>query len=214
MSPDRISGRAGSRAAVRPGPTAVLPRRGRAVRGSVDVDVAPTDQSRARARRDPATPSSKTARRSAKRSSRRSTRSRRTPASRPRAAVARPKYPRLPFSAIVLLSDGSTNSGRPDGRRPPRPRDGAGVPVSTIAFGTDHGMLDAPGAVPVDNETARAIADAHRRLVLPGREPARAPFGVRQPGLPARLPHRAPRGSPSGSWAPGCCSRSSRRCCR
>ena len=68
-----------------------------------------------------------------------------------------PKYPQLPHSAVVLLSDGSTNSGRPDSRAAAAAHT-AGVPVSTIAFGTDHGVIDGQTAVPVDNETLGAIA--------------------------------------------------------
>lgn len=73
-------------------------------------------------------------------------------------SVTRPKYPVLPYSAIVLLSDGSTNSGRPDSAATAA-AEGARVPVSTIGFGTDHGMLDSQEAVPVDNETLESIAD-------------------------------------------------------
>lgn len=72
-------------------------------------------------------------------------------------SIARPEYPSLPHSAIVLLSDGSTNSGRPDGSAASAARE-AQVPVSTISFGTEHGMLDSREAVPVDTEALEAIA--------------------------------------------------------
>jgi Ca-activated chloride channel family protein len=72
--------------------------------------------------------------------------------------LARPKYPRLRFAAVVLLSDGSTNSGRPDALAASAAQ-GAGVPVSTISFGTERGMLDSRTPVPVDNEALQAIAE-------------------------------------------------------
>jgi Ca-activated chloride channel family protein len=74
-----------------------------------------------------------------------------------RGTARAPKYPKLSHSAVVLLSDGSTNSGRPDSRAAAAAH-AAGVPVSTIAFGTDHGVIDGQTAVPVDNETLASIA--------------------------------------------------------
>jgi Ca-activated chloride channel homolog len=64
---------------------------------------------------------------------------------------------------IVLMSDGSTNSGRPDSEGI-RLAQAAGVPVSTIAFGTANGVLvdpslSEPVAVPVDKAALRRIAD-------------------------------------------------------
>jgi Ca-activated chloride channel homolog len=72
-------------------------------------------------------------------------------------SARQPKYPKLRYSAVVLLSDGSTNTGRPDVRAASAAQD-AGVPVSTIAFGTDHGVIDLHQAVPVDNEALQSIA--------------------------------------------------------
>ncbi|HEU5151308.1 MAG TPA: VWA domain-containing protein [Iamia sp.] len=65
---------------------------------------------------------------------------------------------------IVLMSDGKTTVGRPDSVGAQAAAD-AGVPVNTIAFGTDHGVIilpDEPAPVPVDvDHTAlEAIADA------------------------------------------------------
>ena len=65
---------------------------------------------------------------------------------------------------IVLMSDGKTTDGRPDDVAAQAAVD-AGVPVSTIAFGTDNGTIPAPGEpsvqipVPVDREALQKIAD-------------------------------------------------------
>ena len=71
---------------------------------------------------------------------------------------------------IVLLSDGETTMGRPD-EQAVAAANAAGVPVSTIAFGTKDGVIsyDDPTTeaveeqiipVPVGDENLRAIADA------------------------------------------------------
>jgi Ca-activated chloride channel family protein len=70
------------------------------------------------------------------------------------------EYPRLRAAAIVLLSDGSTNQGRPNGLAATAARS-AGVPVSTIAFGTANGKLGEDEeriAVPVDAEALQVIS--------------------------------------------------------
>jgi Ca-activated chloride channel family protein len=62
---------------------------------------------------------------------------------------------------IVLLSDGFSTVGREDTQAIEAARN-AGVPVSTIAFGTDYGTLDLDGEtvpVPVDRATLEEIAD-------------------------------------------------------
>ncbi len=67
-----------------------------------------------------------------------------------------------PPARIVLMSDGFTTVGRPDADAVAAARD-AGVPVSTIAFGTDQGFIEIPGEgivpVPVDQTALRSIAD-------------------------------------------------------
>jgi Ca-activated chloride channel family protein len=68
----------------------------------------------------------------------------------------------LPPARIVLLSDGYNTVGRDDTQAIDAAT-AAGVPVSTIAFGTDYGTLDLNGEtvpVPVDRATLRQIADA------------------------------------------------------
>ncbi len=64
---------------------------------------------------------------------------------------------------IVLMSDGETTSGRPDIQGAQAASE-AGVPVSTIAFGTNGGTIEVPGEgtvdVSVNEEALRAIADA------------------------------------------------------
>ena len=69
----------------------------------------------------------------------------------------------LPPSQLVVMSDGETTSGRPDVEAAQAAFD-AGIPVSTIAFGTQGATIDIPGEGPVDvsvNEQAlEAIADS------------------------------------------------------
>jgi len=67
-------------------------------------------------------------------------------------------------ATIVLMSDGKTTVGRPDSVGADAARE-AGVPVNTIAFGTDHGVIilpsePAPVPVDVDREALQAVADA------------------------------------------------------
>ena len=67
----------------------------------------------------------------------------------------------LPPARIVLLSDGYNTVGRDDTQAIDAAVE-AGVPVSTIAFGTDYGTLDLDGEtvpVPVDRATLREIAE-------------------------------------------------------
>ncbi len=75
-----------------------------------------------------------------------------------------------PPARIVLLSDGETTVGRPDAEAVDAAKT-AGVPVSTIAFGTKDGYIvyddprtpvveSDPVKVPVGDENLRAIADA------------------------------------------------------
>jgi Ca-activated chloride channel homolog len=68
----------------------------------------------------------------------------------------------VPPARFVLLSDGYNTVGRDDTQAIDAAR-AAGVPVSTIAFGTDYGTLDLDGEtvpVPVDRATLEEIADA------------------------------------------------------
>ncbi|MGY1709728.1 VWA domain-containing protein [Geodermatophilus sp. SYSU D00758] len=67
----------------------------------------------------------------------------------------------VPPARIVLLSDGYNTVGRDDTQAIDAAAD-AGVPVSTIAFGTDYGTLDIDGErvpVPVDRDTLERIAE-------------------------------------------------------
>jgi Ca-activated chloride channel family protein len=66
-----------------------------------------------------------------------------------------------PPARIVLLSDGYNTVGR-EATQAIDAAVGAGIPVSTIAFGTDYGTLDLDGErvpVPVDRATLEQIAD-------------------------------------------------------
>ncbi|MGH8990982.1 MAG: VWA domain-containing protein [Acidimicrobiia bacterium] len=68
---------------------------------------------------------------------------------------------KAPAAHIVLLSDGVTTTGRPD-REAIDAAAAAGVPVSTIAFGTDDASVVSQGQtvdVPVDDTALRAIAE-------------------------------------------------------
>lgn len=67
-----------------------------------------------------------------------------------------------PPARVVLMSDGTTTDGRPNEEGVAAARD-AGVPVSTIAFGTDYGTIRVPEEpvpipVPVDRPALAAIA--------------------------------------------------------
>lgn len=68
-----------------------------------------------------------------------------------------------PPARIVLMSDGETQVGRPD-EVAVEAALADGVPVSTIAFGTDNGFVTIPGSqqpipVPVNEEALQLIAD-------------------------------------------------------
>jgi Ca-activated chloride channel family protein len=63
--------------------------------------------------------------------------------------------------SIVLMSDGETTMGRPEGQAA-REAKRRGVKVSTVAFGTDNGSVVVdfvPVPVPVDRQALRAIAE-------------------------------------------------------
>ncbi|HYD11085.1 MAG TPA: VWA domain-containing protein [Acidimicrobiales bacterium] len=65
-------------------------------------------------------------------------------------------------ATIVLLSDGATTEGRDVGDAAADAAD-AGVPVTTIAYGTDDGIVDVEGElipVPADPVTMQAVAEA------------------------------------------------------
>ena len=69
-----------------------------------------------------------------------------------------------PPARVVLMSDGETTAGRPDELAIEAAQQ-AGIAVSTIAFGTDDGVIvipeeDFPIAVPVNRETLEVIADS------------------------------------------------------
>jgi Ca-activated chloride channel family protein len=66
-------------------------------------------------------------------------------------------------AAVVVMSDGTTTMGVPNETAAQRAVE-EGVPVSTIAFGTENGTVTIPGSgelvrVPVDAEALAAIAD-------------------------------------------------------
>ena len=62
----------------------------------------------------------------------------------------------------MLLSDGATNAGRPNAEAAAAAKKKK-VPVSTIAFGTDHGTVivqEEVVPVPADRDALRKIADS------------------------------------------------------
>lgn len=68
-----------------------------------------------------------------------------------------------PTGTIVLLSDGDTTMGRPNDEAALAAR-AAGIPVHTIAFGTDSGTIDDPlaGTIPVPVNEAALEQLAHQ----------------------------------------------------
>jgi Ca-activated chloride channel family protein len=67
----------------------------------------------------------------------------------------------LPPARILLLSDGYNTVGR-ENSQGIEAAQAAGVPVSTIAFGTDYGSIDIGGEVtpvPIDRDALRTIAE-------------------------------------------------------
>jgi len=74
-----------------------------------------------------------------------------------------PKGDKPPAARIVLLSDGASNKGVSPMQAASDAK-AASIPVSTIAFGTEDGVVNlepyGPQPVPPDPETLRAVADA------------------------------------------------------
>jgi Ca-activated chloride channel family protein len=69
----------------------------------------------------------------------------------------------IPPAEIVVMSDGETTVGRPDAEAAAAANE-AGIPVNTIAFGTEDATIDLPGTGPTDvgvnEDSLRAIAEA------------------------------------------------------
>ena len=83
------------------------------------------------------------------------------PSETPRAPGQPTDEKKSPAARVVLLSDGVTTTGRPDAEAVDAAV-AAGVPVSTIAFGTDNASVVSQGQtveVPVDDTALKAIAE-------------------------------------------------------
>jgi Ca-activated chloride channel family protein len=83
------------------------------------------------------------------------------PSGTPRAPGQPTDGKKSPAARVVLLSDGVTTTGRPDAEAVDAAV-AAGVPVSTIAFGTDNASVVSQGQtveVPVDGTALKAIAE-------------------------------------------------------
>ncbi len=94
---------------------------------------------------------------------------------------------------IVLLSDGTNTVGRSTTQAVDSALD-AGIPVSTIAFGTDYGTVEIEGEavpVPVDRAALEEIADETGGSYSEAASAVRAGGGLLRPRQPDRLHHRA-----------------------
>src|SRR5262249_34917271 len=119
---------------------------------------------------------------------------------------------RRPLAHIVLMSDGSTNTGRSNESAAAAARR-ARVPVTTIAFGTDEGTIRTGGEeypVPVDREALREIADTTRGRFYEAQsaeqlQSVTATSARRSASAPCSVRRR--RGSSGSRW----CSRSQAR---
>ena len=109
-------------------------------------------------------------------------------------------------AAVLLLSDGAQTAGTIEPLAAAQRARELGIPIYTIALGTQGGTIespDAPGtgqrlAVPPDETTLRQVADAHRGALLHrphGERPARR---LRRPGGLSQRRARAARGDGPG----------------
>jgi len=105
-----------------------------------------------------------------------------------RAVTAKNDKP--PPARIVLLSDGASNKGRSPMQAAAEAKT-EGVPVSTIAFGTDTGTVDLPGYGPQPvsggQDHPAGGGRRHRRHVPQPPLGGGAPLGVREHRLADRL---------------------------
>ncbi|MDZ7733807.1 MAG: VWA domain-containing protein [Acidimicrobiia bacterium] len=112
----------------------------------------------------------------------------------------------VPPARIVLMSDGERTTGATE-QEAARAANEAGVPVSTISFGTEYGTIPSPEdgstlSVAVNPDALRCHRRRHRRILLRGRQRRRALPGSTRTSARRSGSRPSSARSPSPSSAP------------